>query len=119
MEGSSGVYFKLDRWQYKQKPKYLCINSSKNKVKTTAGGALINIEGYTVIENVVNNLKPSKYIDEIILAISISLQDDLIENIANRKSILFCRGDEDCVIKRFIDIAGKFNTDIVVRVTYM
>lgn len=78
---------------------------------------MINIEGYTAIEKVVNNLKPLKYIDEIILATSANIQDDSIENIANRKNILFFRVDENDVVKRFIDVTKKFSADIVVRVT--
>ncbi len=79
--------------------------------------ALVDICGYTAIERVVNNLKPSEMIDEIILATSTNKDDDPIEELAKKKGLLFFRGDEDNVIKRFIDAGNKFSADIIVRVT--
>jgi len=56
-----------------KKPKICALIQARIKSNRLQGKALINIEGYTVIENVVNNLKPSKYIDEVILATSINI----------------------------------------------
>ena len=79
--------------------------------------AIADIEGYTAIERVVNNLKPSKYIDEIIIATTTNDDDDPIEDIATRSNIPIFRGDEDNVVKRYIDAAKNFNAEIIVRVT--
>lgn len=79
--------------------------------------ALMDIEGYTVIERVVNNLKPSKRIDDIVIATTISKEDDPIEETARRKGIHYFRGDIDNIVKRFIDAAEKFTADTIVRVT--
>lgn len=99
------------------KPKICALIAVRMKSKRLPKKALVDIEGYTAIERVVNNLKPSKYIDEIILATTKNNEDDPIEELAKNKGLPFFRGDEDNVVKRFIGAAEKFNADIVVRVT--
>lgn len=100
-----------------KKPKICALIAVRVKSKRLPKKALVDIEGYTAIERVVNNLKPSKYIDETILATTTNKEDDAIEELAKKSGLLFFRGDEDNVVKRFIDAAEKFNADIVVRVT--
>lgn len=79
--------------------------------------AIANIEGYSAIERVVNNLYPSKYIDDFIIATTTSKENDPIEDIAVRNGISIFRGDEINVVKRYIDAAERFNVSIIVRVT--
>ena len=100
-----------------KKPKICALIQVRMKSKRLPKKALVDIEGYTAIERVVNNLKPSKYIDEIILATSTNKEDEPIEELAKNTDLPFIRGDEDNVVKRFIDAAEKFNAGIVVRVT--
>ena len=97
--------------------KICALIAVRMKSKRLPKKALVDIDGYTAIERVVNNLKPSKYIDEIILATTTNKEDDAIEELAKKRGLLFFRGNEDNVVKRFIDAAEKFNADIVVRVT--
>lgn len=100
-----------------KKPKICALIQVRMKSKRLPKKALVDIEGYTAIERVVNNLNPSKYIDEIILATTTNNEDDPIEELAKNKGLPFFMGDEDNVVKRFIGAAEKFNADIVVRVT--
>ena len=79
--------------------------------------AIANIEGFTAIERVLNNLKPSKYIDNAIIATTTNKENDPIEDIATRNGILIFRGDENNVVKRYIDAAEWFNVNTIVRVT--
>jgi len=100
-----------------KKPRICALVAVRMKSKRLPKKALLDIGGYTAIERVINNLKPSKKIDKIILATSTNKQDNPIEELAKRKSIPFFRGEEDNVIKRFIGAAERFNADIIVRVT--
>ncbi|MGQ2106373.1 cytidylyltransferase domain-containing protein [Ornithobacterium rhinotracheale] len=54
--------------------------------------------------------------DEIVLATSDKPQDDELVEIAKKHSINYFQGDEDNVLKRFIDCAKKFNIDEIIRV---
>ena len=81
------------------------------------GKALCDIDGLTVIERVINSLKLSKKIDEVIIATSIDREDDPIETLARNNKISLFRGDLDNVAKRFLDASEKFGADVIVRVT--
>ncbi|MBI3307888.1 MAG: NTP transferase domain-containing protein [Candidatus Melainabacteria bacterium] len=85
--------------------------------KRLPGKALCDINGLTAIERVVNNLKPSKYINNIVIVTAKGKENDPIADIAEKKGINYFRGDEVNVVQRFIGAAKKFNTDIVARVT--
>jgi spore coat polysaccharide biosynthesis protein SpsF (cytidylyltransferase family) len=98
-------------------PRICAFIAVRMKSKRLPKKALANIEGYTALERVINNIKPSKFVDEIIIATSTNKQDDVIVKLAKDKGIPYFRGDKDNVIKRYFDASEKFKTDIIVRVT--
>lgn len=100
-----------------RKPKICVLIAVRMKSRRLPNKALLDLEGYTAIEREVNNLKPSKYIDEVILATSTNEEDTPIVELAKEKGINYFRGDEDNVIGRFLGAAKQFNADIVVRAT--
>ena len=100
-----------------RKPKICVLIAVRMKSKRLPNKALLELEGYTAIERMVNNLKPSKYIDEVILATSTNEEDTPIVELAKEKGINYFRGDEDNVISRFLGAAKQFNADIVIRAT--
>lgn len=64
-----------------------------------------------------NRLKKSKYIDELVLATSVEKADDLLVGTAKNQGYKIFRGDEDNVLKRFIDAHEKYGGNIIVRIT--
>jgi len=101
----------------KGKRKIAAIIAVRMDSKRLPKKAIADIEGCTAIERVVNNLKPSEYIDDIIIATSTNKENDQIEDLALRSGISIFRGDERNVVKRYIDAAEKFNANTIVRVT--
>ncbi len=75
------------------------------------------IGGQTVIEHLIDRLKLAKKVDEIILCTSTHPDDEILTKIADRKGLKWFKGEEDDVLKRFIDCAEKEGLDAVVRVT--
>ncbi|MDR2544831.1 MAG: glycosyltransferase family protein [Methanobrevibacter sp.] len=71
----------------------------------------------TVLEQVINRLKRSKLLDELIIATTINDSDDEIVEIAKRMEVPYYRGDEFDVLERYYQSAKKFNIDVVVRIT--
>ncbi len=67
--------------------------------------------------HVVNRLKYSKKIDEIILAIPDTQKNDILEKFAEDNKIKFFRGNEKDVLSRYYEAAKKFKVDIIVRIT--
>ncbi len=73
--------------------------------------------GKSLIWHVINRLKYSKKIDEIILAIPLGSKDDILENWAIENKITCYRGSEKDVLGRFYSAAKENNVDIIVRIT--
>ena len=79
--------------------------------------ALVDIEGYTAIERVRNNLKASKYIEDVIFAITDNKEDDPVEELAKQKKIKYFRGSENDIVSRYIGTSYMYNVDVIVRAT--
>ena len=71
----------------------------------------------TVLEFLLDQLQNSKSIDKIIIATTNLDEDDEIVNFCQEKNILFFRGDELNVLKRYYDCAKNFKSENILRVT--
>ena len=69
-----------------------------------------------IIEWGINRTKQSKFLDEVILATSDLEEDKLFLKIAKEHSIKIFFGEKENVLKRFLDTAKYFSTDVVVRI---
>jgi spore coat polysaccharide biosynthesis protein SpsF len=73
--------------------------------------------GKTVLEHDIERIRQSKYIDEIIIATTISKNDDIIEKESLRCGTNCFRGSEEDVLNRYYLAAKEKGADIVVRIT--
>lgn len=76
-----------------------------------------NLQGKTVLEHVIERVKQSKLIDEIIIATTTHERDEVIESEALRCGVDAFRGSEDDVLARYYYAAKENNLDVVVRIT--
>ncbi|MNB89829.1 3-deoxy-manno-octulosonate cytidylyltransferase [compost metagenome] len=76
-----------------------------------------DLNGKTLIERVVNQVRMSKVIDEIWIATSTEPEDDLLELIGNKLDIMVFRGALENVLKRYYDTQCITNADVIVRIT--
>jgi len=81
------------------------------------GKVMEKIGKKTILEILVNRLKKSKYIDEIVIATTKDTDDDKIIDLSNKLGVNWHRGSEDDVLKRYIEAARIFNANTIVRVT--
>lgn len=88
------------------------ISSSRLPAK-----AMLNIEGKTLLERVIERVQLSTKLDEIYIATSKNKEDDLIEDIAKKYHIKCYRGSLNNVFDRFAQVISISNADIVVRIT--
>ena len=81
------------------------------------GKVLLNLEDKTVLEHVVNRVRFSKHVDDVVVATTIS-KDDLriVELCANLGISVYC-GSEDDVLDRYYQAAKLFKADNIVRIT--
>ena len=81
------------------------------------GKVLMDIEGKPMLWHVINRLKFSKKLDDIILAIPDTKKNDILEEFAKDNKIKYFRGSEEDVLSRYYGAAKKFKVDVIVRIT--
>ena len=72
---------------------------------------------FRILELLINQIKKSKSIKEIILAISNKPGNEIFVDFAQKNKLKFVLGDDDDVLKRLIDAAKYSDSDIIFRVT--
>lgn len=78
---------------------------------------LLKFEHLSLIEYIINNMKSVQTLDDLWVATSEDIEDDILENIAEQNSIKCYRGSRDQVIERLLAIGQSTQSDYVVRVT--
>lgn len=76
-----------------------------------------NLSGKPLIWHVINRLKFTENVDEIILATTTNKLDDALEQWAKENNILVYRASEDDVLERYYGAATFSNADVIVRIT--
>lgn len=82
-----------------------------------SGKSMKNICGRPLIWHVVNRIKYSQKIDEIIIATTTNPKDDILCKWAKDNNIKLYRGSENDVLNRYYKAAKRFSSEIIVRVT--
>lgn len=78
---------------------------------------LLKLSGLTVLENVVNRVKQSRLIGQVIVATSTDQADDAIANLCQNKKIEYFRGDLNNLLERFYQTALSYKLTDICRVT--
>lgn len=81
------------------------------------GKIFMEIDGKPLLWHVVNRLKYSKLIDDIVVATTTGTKDDATEEWCKKNEVNCYRGSEDDVLNRFYTAACEFPCDVIVRVT--
>ncbi len=81
------------------------------------GKILKKINDKLVLDYVIERLRLSKMLNDIILATTISERDNVIEQYAIKKNVTYFRGNEEDVLSRYYYAAKKYGGDIIVRIT--
>lgn len=80
------------------------------------GKTLMKINGKTIIEHVVERVRKAKGVDKVVVATSISPDDDQLAAYLKNKKIDFFRGSENDVLERYYLAAKKDKADLIIRV---
>ncbi|WP_394903134.1 cytidylyltransferase domain-containing protein [Clostridium butyricum] len=97
--------------------KIICIVQARMGSERLPGKVMLPINGKPMISYIMNSLKKSKYINEVILATStLKINDPLYEYVTHIGFEVF-RGSEDNVLERFKQVSDKYKGDIIIRVT--
>ena len=78
---------------------------------------LMDIAGKPMVWHVIHRLKFSNNLNDIILAIPDTKENDVLKKFAKDHKIKYFRGAEEDVLSRYYETAKKFNCNIIVRIT--
>jgi spore coat polysaccharide biosynthesis protein SpsF (cytidylyltransferase family) len=81
------------------------------------GKVLMPLQGRSVIGTIIERLKKSRELSEIIILTSVEPEDDALCEVVKECGVPFFRGDEDDVLDRFYKAALYFNTRHIARLT--
>jgi spore coat polysaccharide biosynthesis protein SpsF (cytidylyltransferase family) len=97
--------------------KIVCIIQARMGSTRLPGKVLMNINGKPMIEYVLNQVKESKLINEIVVATTTKPDDKAIYDKVRELGYGAFQGDEDDVLERYYMAAREFNADVIVRIT--
>lgn len=81
------------------------------------GKVLLPLAGKPVLQHIIERLRRSKYIDEVVIACTTNEADQPIIDLCNQLDCKYYRGSEDDVLTRVLEAAKAFETDIIVEIT--
>jgi len=99
------------------KKKIIAIIQTRLGSSRLPAKALLELNGKTLFNRVVERVKLSKIIDEIWIATSNTPSDDLIEMYGKKMDINVYRGSLENVFERFIEVTKISQPDYFIRVT--
>ena len=81
------------------------------------GKILLEIEGKTMLEHMIERVSKSKKLDKIVIATTNEKNDDAIVSLAKKLNVDYFRGSEEDVLERYYVACYQYKADIVVRLT--
>ena len=94
-----------------------CIIQARTDSTRLPNKVLKEIENVPMIHHIINRIKRSKKIDQIVLATTDNDSDKILLDIAKNLEIIGFAGEQDDVLGRFYDAAKLFSADPIIRIT--
>lgn len=95
----------------------LAIIQARFNSSRLPGKVLLDLEGRTVLERVVERVAHARRVDEVVVATSTAEHDGRIAELCGERGIKVFRGALDDVLDRFYQCARPLRPDAVVRIT--
>ena len=100
-----------------KKKKVVAIIQARMGSTRLPGKVLLHIKDKPILWHIVNRLRFSKHINNVVISTSVSKADDEIELFTKKNNIDYFRGSENDVLDRIYKTALKFFADIIIRIT--
>jgi spore coat polysaccharide biosynthesis protein SpsF len=94
-----------------------CIIQARTNSQRLPKKVLLKISCLPIIVHIINRIKKSNYLEQIILTTSDRPHDKILSDIANDNQIIHFQGNELDVLDRFYHTAKKYNADPIIRIT--
>ncbi|MGL5099740.1 MAG: cytidylyltransferase domain-containing protein, partial [Fusobacteriaceae bacterium] len=100
--------------------KIVCVIQARSTSSRLPNKVLLKLpygENKIVLEQVIDRVRKSKKIDEIVIATTVNESDNQIQKVCEKNNIKFYRGSEDNVLSRYYEAAKENGADLVMRIT--
>lgn len=95
----------------------LCIIQARMGSERLPGKVMKELGGKPIIEHVLSRVSGSNTVDRVVLATSDKPSEKvMVDYLTKAGWPIFC-GDEENVLKRYVDCEAEYNGDIIIRVT--
>ncbi len=81
------------------------------------GKVILPVLGRPLLSYLIERIKSVQLIEEIVLATTTNIDDDILERLAHEEGIKVYRGSEDDVLGRVLKAAESVNGEIIVEIT--
>lgn len=81
-----------------------------------AGKALREVMGKPLLQHLIERVKRSRFIEDIVVATSIKMEDEAILALAKRCKVNSFAGSEDDVLDRVVKAAKSIDADVIVQI---
>jgi len=81
------------------------------------GKVLLEIGGKPALAYMINRIKQSRLVEDIVVATTVNDSDEPIINLCNKIGCKYFRGSEEDVLLRVLEAAKSVNADIIVELT--
>lgn len=81
------------------------------------GKVLMDLAGKPALVRLIERLRRSKYIHDVVIATTTNQTDDVVVTTAQSDSALYYRGSEEDVLLRTVEAAEATDTDYIVQIT--
>lgn len=81
------------------------------------GKTLMDVSGKPLLQRLINQVKASEKINEIMLVTTTNEEDNPIEQFANNYNLRIVRDSQENVLKRYVIASRVSNADVIIRLT--
>lgn len=97
------------------KPRVVLILQARMGSTRLPGKSMMDLAGAPLVGRILERVKRSQMVDEIVLATPQNVQDDGLAQLAHRYGVSLFRGSENDLVDRYYQAAKAFKADVVGR----
>lgn len=99
------------------KPRIVAIMQARMGSSRLPGKIVTDISGRPMLQVIIDRLRRSRLMDELVIASSELPANQIVEELASQAGVRCYRGSEEDVLDRFYQAAKPSNPDVIVRLT--
>ncbi|MCK0108283.1 glycosyltransferase family protein [Flavobacteriaceae bacterium S0825] len=97
--------------------KVVVVTQARSGSTRLPNKVLLKIEGKTLLQIHIDRIKQATQVDDIFIATTTEIEDDIIANLAEGLEVKYHRGSENDVLDRFYKTVKDIKPDFIVRLT--